>query len=434
MCKDYNRSRPDWLPGAANCVKQATLLPILAYYVKKHQDTKGELMKRTFLLLCLSLVLIFSACSKAPESTARVEVIDGIEYVRNVGLPVHPDISLSLEEELAIGGEDEDGNPVLYQAGEFIVDDSGNIYVIDHQDHNIKVFDPQGNFKQTIGGQGEGPGEFQYLGTISFLPDGRLMVLDYMARRTSLFDLAGQFLSSFQWTKSYSRLILTTPDSFFIQEFVQIKDADSLTDRKLVVDEIDLQGNELSSFGEFVTAVSKLLNLGDLTIGIRVPHSAQSIFTGDQNLQRIYHMVNRTYMIETYETTGVLQRKVERPYDPLPYTSQDKEEFLARYEESSNQEIKKLVNDMDFPAVKNPVERLLCDDLGNLWVQTYETREDGNFEYTAYDRFDRDGIYEAKIWFKVRPEIIKNGMLYAQYEDKETGYTYVKRYSMLWSR
>lgn len=219
-------------------------------------------MKRTFLLLCLSLVLIFSACSKAPESTARVEVIDGIEYVRNVGLPVHP----------------------------------------------------------------------------------------------------------------------------------------------------------------------------DLTIGIRVPHSAQSIFAGDQKQQRIYHMVNRTYTIETYDTSGALQRKIERPYDPLPLTSQDKEAFLARYEGSSNQEIKKLAADMDFPTLKNPVERLLCDDLGNLWVQTYETREDGNFEYTAYDRFDRDGIYDAKIWLTVRPEIIKNSKLYAQWEDEETGYTYVKRYSMICSR
>lgn len=65
-------------------------------------------MKQTFLPLCLILIIIISAGSKAPESTARMEVIDGIEYVRNAALPVHPDISLSLEEELAIGGEDKE--------------------------------------------------------------------------------------------------------------------------------------------------------------------------------------------------------------------------------------------------------------------------------------------------------------------------------------
>ncbi len=391
-------------------------------------------MKKAYVILCMSLVLLFFGCRKAPESTARVEVIDGVEYVHNPAHPRHPDLSLSLEEELALGGEDKDGNPILYQTGEFIVNDSWDIYIIDRQDQNIKVFDPQGKFKQTIGTKGEGPGEFQYLSLITFLPDNRLVVLDSMARRTSLFDPNGQFLSSFQWTKSYTRLILATPDSYFIQEFIRKEDADSLTDRKLVLVELDLQGNEMHSFGEFKIAVSKLLNLGEIMIGINVPHSAQSIFTGDQKLQRIYHMINDTYLVETFDTTGALLRKIERPYVPLPYTSQDKEDFLARYDESFNQEIKKLVNGMDFPAVKNPVERLICDDLGNLWVQTYETREEDGSKYTAYDRFDQDGIYDAKIWLPVRLELIKHDKLYTRYEDEASGYTYVKRYSMLWNK
>jgi hypothetical protein len=166
--------------------------------------------------------------------------------------------------------------------------------------------------------------------------------------------------------------------------------------------------------------------------GMSVPHSPQSIFTGDTANQRFYHCLNDTYLIEVLDTEGNVFRKIDRPYDPLPYTSKDKEEVLARFRERGNPEQMKLVEGMDFPAVKNVMERMITDDEGNLWVATHEIREEGDTKATAYDVFTSDGTYDMQVWLEMRPQVINKGKMYVHYSDPDTGYTYIKRFRMIW--
>ena len=54
-------------------------------------------------------------------------------------------------------------------------------------------------------------------------------------------------------------------------------------------------------------------------------------------------------------------------------------------------------------------------------------------DITAYDIFNPDGFYEAKVWVDVRPDIFMNGKMYCFHTDEETGYRLVKRYRVVWS-
>jgi len=145
-------------------------------------------MRGTLFVFTLSALLIPVSCSEKPESKASVEVIDGVEYVHNTDTPLHPDKSVTFEGELSIGGEEYE---MLSQPARFIVDQKENIYVSDYQDQAIKGFDPNGKFIRSIGRKGEGPGEFSYLGSQTFLPDGKLLAMDSMGRRLNLFDGGG---------------------------------------------------------------------------------------------------------------------------------------------------------------------------------------------------------------------------------------------------
>ncbi len=386
----------------------------------------------TFTLLTLLLAVFVSSCSKPPEALTSREIIDGIEYVRNTALPLRPDITLSLEEELSIGGEDDQGNIILFETGSVIVDEGGDMYIVDRQDAQIKVFDPEGNFIRSIGRKGEGPGEFQVVAYVMFVPDDRLLVMDFMARRTSLLERSGDFISSHQWTKSFSQPVLTTDSSYFVRERVTEEGADALSERRLVMDELDFEGNEIRSFGDYTPPEMRMLRQGNIMFGMSVPHSPQSIFTGDMANQCFYHCLNDTYLIEVSNTEGNVFRKIDRPYDPLPYTSKDKEEVLARFRERGNPEQMKLVEGMDFPAVKNVMERMTTDDEGNLWVATHEIREEGDVEARAYDIFDRDGTYDMRLWLEKRPSAFMRGKMYVHYTDPDTGYTFIKRFRMIW--
>jgi len=396
-------------------------------------------MRKTLFIFVLGIfliaLLISFGCSKKPESAASVEVIDGIEYVHNAETPLHPEKSVTFEEELSVGGE---AYEMLSRPMNVVVDKDGRIFLSDVQDQTIKVFDPHGEFIRSIGGKGEGPGEFTYLGYLTFLPDGRLMVMDSMAMRLSLFDPEGTFLVSYHWTQRPSRPLYATDSSCVMMEYVFGEGDDALADRKLFVKKYDFEGKEILSYGEFLAEEMKIhrearAGGGGVMFGISVPHSPHSLFAADQASERLYHCINDEYMIEVFDGDGKVIRRFDRPYEPLPFTSEDAEEFRSRYTERASESMKKMVRGMAMPSVKTISSQMLVDDKGNLWIETYEKKEEEGKDFTAYDIFDSEGYYEAKVWVDLKPRLFANGRMYRFHSDEETGYMMVKRYRVVWN-
>lgn len=377
--------------------------------------------------------LTFIACDKEPKPAVSIEVIDGIEHVHNPEIPQFPNKTVTFEEDLSIGGEDEQGNVFLYEAGDFAVDEHGNIYISDYKEIGIKVFDQNGTYLHSIGRKGQGPGEFQWIMAFSFLPDGRLLVMDFRSLRTSIFESSGQFLESHQWIQNlYLSQILLTANQSYILAVGTFRE--SITqERKIAVNEYDFKGNLVLPFGEFVSQKRKVYDDGSSNYSIRIPHSPQSIFAGDITHHCIYHCLNSKYLIEVYDQTAKLIRKIDRPYEPIPFTSKDKEAFMAQYENHRIEVMKKLAQEVDFPKVKAVASRLLTDDIGNLWVKTNEQQKEGDTVFWAYDIFDKNGIYDARVWIELEPALILKGKMYQIHTDEETGYRHVKRYRMVWS-
>lgn len=72
----------------------------------------------------------------------------------------------------------------------------GRIYVSDTRDNQIKVFDDNGNHIDTIGGWGEGEGQFNGPTYISF-KDDQLYVTDTLNSRVQIFSSDGKLVSTF---------------------------------------------------------------------------------------------------------------------------------------------------------------------------------------------------------------------------------------------
>ena len=71
-----------------------------------------------------------------------------------------------------------------------MVDAAGRVYVRGGQEAAVTVLDPDGSFVRTIGGKGEGPGEFVTIGAMGFVGD-TLWVQNWPMLHTSFFDSAG---------------------------------------------------------------------------------------------------------------------------------------------------------------------------------------------------------------------------------------------------
>ena len=94
-------------------------------------------------------------------------------------------------EDLVIGSDDQDANQRFYQPRAVAVDASGSIYVLDSGNRQIQVFDVDGSFVTTMGGEGQGPGEFLHPTQIA-VAGNHVVVYDEGGRKLSVWTLGGE--------------------------------------------------------------------------------------------------------------------------------------------------------------------------------------------------------------------------------------------------
>ena len=383
---------------------------------------------RSLWLLLLVPALLVPGCRKGPDEAAgagvRTETVDGVVLVHNPPVPLHPQKAVRFEEEASFGAEEE-GPGAVYKPGPFAIDGRNRVHIFESGEGAIKVFDEDGRFLRGIGRKGQGPGEFSQTGLLEFCPDGRLLVTDYQNRRTSFFGPEGDFLTSYQWTKSVSTPLLILDDTYIAQESV----FDAGTSR-LFLKTYDLEGAEVKTWGEFTSQEVKRITRGNTVVGFGVPHSPRSVLAGDPALRRIYHCLNNAYLIEVYDPEGRIFRKIDRPYERLPFTDADRKEFISGM--SVPKEWAELLQDIPWPEIKSVTERMACDDRGFLWVATHETRDEAGSKLTAYDVFDTEGGYDAKVWLGMIPQRFAAGKMYRFKEDPDTGQRVLTRYRVIW--
>lgn len=95
---------------------------------------------------------------------------------------------IKLAAEDTIGIELGDSNYVFGNIVDAAFLPGGRIALLDLRKHLISIFDSEGNFLFSFGGEGAGPGEFAEPVELAVLNDGRLAVCDYMNRKLVFFD------------------------------------------------------------------------------------------------------------------------------------------------------------------------------------------------------------------------------------------------------
>lgn len=101
---------------------------------------------------------------------------------------------LGVVPELRIGSVD-DPEAGFSAIGRVTVDRDGQIYVLEAMDMQIRVYTPHGDELRRIGRRGEGPGEFQRVGSIGVVGD-TLWTFDQAGDRITLFARDGRLLST----------------------------------------------------------------------------------------------------------------------------------------------------------------------------------------------------------------------------------------------
>ncbi len=145
---------------------------------------------RSVLILPVCLVLGLAGCNREPERAVIVTDSAGVRITISIDSPrvfaeVDPQPVLSL------GGPDASGPTQFYRIQHVLVGPSGNLWVADGQSGELRIFRPDGTHLETIGGLGEGPGEFVRIRLLDKFNGDSVAVWDDANARLTVFDAEG---------------------------------------------------------------------------------------------------------------------------------------------------------------------------------------------------------------------------------------------------
>ena len=318
----------------------------------------------------------------------------------------------TLVPEVSIGELDGPEEYLFGRIFSIAADDDLNVYVFDHQAQEVRVFDSLGTYLETLGGPGEGPGEFSRAEAIALLPDGRLVVRDPGNRRVQVFgpgagetdqwayQVAGLYSGSPLYTDVNGRTFLHTSDlsrDSFSDDFVM---------HLIVFGPDGTQVDTLPEpWSEYEAPTLTAENRGTTTLF--VPFSPVLQWTVHPSGHFLTGLPSE-YRVDLARDDGVL--RIERAADPIPVLDRERDHERERTERRMRERDPNWSwNGPPIPDHKPFYKELLAGRDGRIWVRVTTEGYEAENEYhdpedptsmpvvwresVRYDVFEPDGTY-----------------------------------------
>jgi hypothetical protein len=371
---------------------------------------------------------------------AAVQKSDEVITVSNSKTPDYKKgtkMRIAFEEELSIGMAEGDENYMFGGRVYFKTDDEGKFYVVDWDRKRIQKYDPKGKYLLTMGGKGQGPGEFINVWDPKFDKDKNLYVMDIANDRVSFFNKEGKFVKQIKVPAGLSVLGISSRGFYFASQSKQIEEAAA--------------AKWISVYGIFDDKFNSIAEIHRRTIELKNPSGRDAksrakfladIFSTEAfkpNVTRffaendfIYFGYPEKYEISVYSQDGKLVKIIQREYNPIKVTEKHKENFISYLENEyfrlgvpEPEDIKKQVYKLiEYPKYIPAYKQFTLMENGWLAVIVDSIEND----YTLIDIFDEEGKYIGQFQTTIPVEnlFFKNGKAYAL--ATENDYKFVKRY------
>jgi hypothetical protein len=291
-------------------------------------------MRRTNLTAAVT-ALALAACGGGDSWTGTVTDSAGVAIVENPATGMWSSSSQwSLEQELKIGSIEGDPEYQFGQVGFIAVDSRDRMFVIDAQAQEIRVFSPDGEYVQTIGRPGSGPGELGPQAITLYMgPGDTLLVPDLGQQRVNRYAADGTSLGSFRLAleNGLPMAINATRSGVIVEQVRPL----SLPDRP-ATDSMDMLV-QLGTDGSVLDTLKRFPPGG--TINLANPNSPEvTVFTAEPVWQIANDMtlcfgVSDEYSIGMYSPDGTLERVIRKPFEVTPITERDQEMMWTFFEE-----------------------------------------------------------------------------------------------------
>ena len=324
-------------------------------------------------------------------------------------------------------------------SGDIVIDEEGNVYVMDSRAKHIKKFDAAGKFLKLIGREGQGPGEFSRP-TGLVCSEDKLIAWDMRAFRFSLFTLDGKFIKSVSHSfieKGNPRKLRALPNGEFVVEIEKINfDPKTPQDLSIVLFSPEMEQVKTLYTRPVWRNIWGIPNAPNIPMPFS-PYAHWDL-TPEGNIAIGY---SDKYEIDIYDKGAVKIASFSHTYDPVKVTKEDRDMFFGSLTFGRSGPGGTIVSEDPPPAIKEHVKfpdfkpafhGIAVDSEGNILVCTYgkEKKE----EYKDFDAFDPKGNFIAHVriesehsFLSLRNAKIRDGCFWQRKTDND-GYQKIVKY------
>ena len=363
------------------------------------------------IILFLSVFIMLISCQQQKaEWKGTIEEVDGVIVVKNPKEPMYSEDVCSIKEELSIGEADGREEYMFSQIIDVGIDEEENIYILDFLEAHIKVFNKSGEHLRTIGRRGQGPGEIQRATNIYITPSNEILINDRGARYFHFFTLGGEYIRSVYQSR-LSRPRVDTQNNIVARSTIMDR-----AEVRFVLKKFDSELNELYTIFSYRSEITpKIYNV----------YPVQCFWDIRRDDSIVWGYADK-YEFHILDRSGQVIRKIIKDYEPVEITEEEKQNWVKNIFGDNGVPPDVKVN---WDKYHNAFQFLNIDDVGRIFVHTYEKTTDGESYY--YDVFNSEGKYITKVPLKTRPQVFKKSRLYTIEEDEE-GFQFVKKYKITW--
>jgi hypothetical protein len=357
-------------------------------------------MLRLNLTVLTTLLLLSAATSSAWAGSWKGEEVqkDGALHIMNPAETMEEPGEIKMKELWRLGGDTDDEDEFFGVIVRIASDSQGNIYLLDSQLSEVKIYSPEGEYLTSIGREGEGPGEFRRPNDMLFLPDGNLgvmqMVPGKIVQLTTDGDPAGEFPipqpegGGFQVLRGAQLAGTNVALVKMTQEIDQEKGVANLI---FAIDLIDPEGELISNLESKLATLS----FANGIIREQMFDSFENRWTVGQD-GRVYAATDRdNYIIKVWGTDGKIDRIITREYEHYKRSSDEKKKqesiWKAFLQRVPNASLEISDNDKD-------IQTVYTRDDGTLWVlSSHGARNRPEGSLGIFDIYDAEGRYVRQV-------------------------------------
>ena len=348
------------------------------------------MFRRTTVAIVVCVVSGTQACGAGDDidTSGTTTVVDsaGVRIVEHVRGGTSSDLddlpiwsiaaipTLTIDSVLA-GSEARELDPVLVRAFQ-----DGQLAVLEGQ--RILVFDRSGSVLRTLGGRGEGPGEYQQIQGLQVADGDTLVVWDAELARLTVYppghDAVGRVVTPRPMPGQFPTLVGVGDGSLLLKEGVDFrtvlaKGTGAQQDTALVIqyDATDSHAEIADTLGAWPGASLQAWVDGGSFSFRALPYGSQThsalaggqlyLAFGDRYEVQVWNLADGTKSISIRERNR--QRQLVSSTDRSEYEVRQLDEARDRVAEES------LLRGIEYPSHKPTYVRLLVDDSGRIWVQ-----------------------------------------------------------------